>query len=251
MFRITPHLFLICLGESTSAVDATHTEVIWDCSQVFLIQSIYCSCSFRCTQSRRFAVWEGRLLSSDPRRAIQICLLSSAKDNTEWCLACHWKMAIVHVSKSLVLCQEDHLLEGTQLSTAPKKVNSWLLQKKFRKFFRRFLEELNNTIFATVAARSLVGQGLSCFCPKNVIGGDNYSAFYLLGQTLDGPLALHWLKSSNIKAQMLNSTRLYASSDRLRRVPAKHVFESATYSRFAAASLASTPVAICTSLFLS
>ena len=55
-----------------------------------------------------------------------------------------------------------------------------------------------STILSTVAARSPIGQGLSCFCPVTVIGGDDYSAFYLFGQLLDGLLELGWVKGSEV-----------------------------------------------------
>ena len=56
-----------------------------------------------------------------------------------------------------------------------------------------------STILSTVAARSPVRQGLSCFCPEILIGGDDYSAFYLFGQLLDGLLELGWIRGSEIE----------------------------------------------------
>ena len=67
----------------------------------------------------------------------------------------------------------------------PLKRNSSFLRVEFRRDCRRFLEDLVSTINSTVAARSPVGQGLSCFCPKIVIGVENYSAFQVFGQLLD------------------------------------------------------------------
>ena len=56
-----------------------------------------------------------------------------------------------------------------------------------------------STILSTVAARSQIGQGLSCFCPEIVIGGNNYSAFHLFGQLLDGLLELGWVRGSEVE----------------------------------------------------
>ena len=67
---------------------------------------------------------------------------------------------------------------------------------KFRRDCRRFLEDLVSTILSTVAAPSPIGQGLSCFCPEIVIGGDDYSAFHLFGQLLDGLIELGWVRGS-------------------------------------------------------
>ena len=56
-----------------------------------------------------------------------------------------------------------------------------------------------STILSTVAARSPIGQGLCCFCPEIVIGGDDYSAFHLFGQLLDGLLELSWVRGSEVE----------------------------------------------------
>ena len=94
---------------------------------------------------------------------------------------------------------KEHLLEGTRLLSNLDKLNSSFLLKKFRKDCRRFLEDLVSTILSTVAARSPIGQGLSCFCPEIIIGGDYYSAFHLFGQLLDGILELGWVRGSDVE----------------------------------------------------
>ena len=50
-----------------------------------------------------------------------------------------------------------------------------------------------------MAARSKLGQGLSCFCPAIVIGGDNHAPLQLLGLLLDGLLERGWVKGSKIE----------------------------------------------------
>ena len=95
--------------------------------------------------------------------------------------------------------EEEHFLEGTRLLLSLEKTNSSFLRKEFRKDCRRFLEDLVSTILPTVAPPSLVGLGLSCFCPEINLGGDEYWAFHLFGQLLDGLLELGWVKGSEIE----------------------------------------------------
>ena len=125
---------------------------------------------------------------------------------------------------------EEHFLEGTRLLASLEKMNSNFLRKAFRKHCRRFLEDLLSTILSTVAARSQVGQGLSCFCPEIVIGGDDYSAFHLFGQLLDGLLELGWVRGSEVepaKAEFhsfVREQRQVESSNHGSRAPIHSVF---------------------------
>ena len=125
---------------------------------------------------------------------------------------------------------EEHFLEGTRLSSSLEKINSSFLRKEFRRDCRRLLEDLVSTIFSSVAARSLVGHGLSCFCPEIVIGGDDYSAFHLFGQLLDRLLELGWIRVSEIepaKAEFdsfVREQRLVETRGNRSRVPISSVF---------------------------
>ena len=89
---------------------------------------------------------------------------------------------------------------------------------------------LTSTIISTVAARSPAGQGLSCFCPEIVIGGDKFSAFNLLGQLLDGQLELGWVRGSGIKPaknefhSFVREQRQVEASGNRSRVPINSVF---------------------------
>ena len=94
---------------------------------------------------------------------------------------------------------EEHFLEVTHFLASPEKINSSFLHKELLRDCRRFLEDLVSTILSTVAARSPIGRGLSCFCPEIVIGGDDYSAFHLFGQLLDGLLELDWIRGSEVE----------------------------------------------------
>ena len=101
---------------------------------------------------------------------------------------------------------EEHFLEGTRLLSSHEKINSSFLRKEFRRDCRRFPEDLVSTIFSTVAARPPVGQGLSCFCPEIIIGGDDYSAHPPFGQLLDGLLEFGWVRGQKLNLQRLKST---------------------------------------------
>ena len=125
---------------------------------------------------------------------------------------------------------EEHFLEGTRLLASLEKINSNFLREEFRRDCRRFLEDLVSTIFSTLAACSPIGQGLSCFCPEIVNGGDIYSDFHLFGQLLDGLLELGWVKSSEVepaKAEFhsfVREQRPVETSGNRSRAPINNVF---------------------------
>ena len=75
------------------------------------------------------------------------------------------------------------------------------LKNEFLSIARCFLEELTCTVLSTVAARSKLNQGVSCFYPERFVRGDDHSAFCLLGQLLDRLIACEWEKGSNIEAR--------------------------------------------------
>ena len=140
-------------------------------------------------------------------------------------------MGDVHAPESFVLWgNRRRAFLGTRLLSSLEKINSSFLQKKFRRNCRRFLEDLVSTILSTVAVRSPVGQGLSCFCPKIVIGSDDYSAFHIFEPLLDGLLDLSWVRVSETepaKAEFhsfVREQRQVESSSNRSRVPIKSVF---------------------------
>ena len=87
-----------------------------------------------------------------------------------------------------------------------------------------------STILSTFAARSPVGQGLSCFCPEIVLGGDDYSTFHLFGQLLDGLFELGWVRGYEIepaKAEFhsfVREQRQVETGDNRSRVPIISLF---------------------------
>ena len=66
--------------------------------------------------------------------------------------------------------EEKEFLLGSWIAVALEKFCSFYLRNEFRKDTRKFLEELTSTVLSTVAARSDVGQWLSCFRPEIVFG---------------------------------------------------------------------------------
>ena len=80
------------------------------------------------------------------------------------------------------------------------EVGSLYLQKEFRRDARRFLEDFVNCVLSTVAARSVIGQGLSCFCPATVVGADDIAPLQLFNKLLDGLLEKGWTRGSEVEA---------------------------------------------------
>ena len=80
------------------------------------------------------------------------------------------------------------------------KVGSHYLQTEFPHDAHRFLEDLFNCVLSTVASRSVIGQGLSCFCPASVVGADDVAPFQLFNKLLDGLLEKGWTKGSDVEA---------------------------------------------------
>ena len=80
------------------------------------------------------------------------------------------------------------------------KIGRQYLQTELRRDALCFFQEIVNCVLSTVASRSAIGQGLSCFCFAIVIGGDDVAPFQLFNKLLDGLLEKGWLKGSEVKA---------------------------------------------------
>ena len=91
-------------------------------------------------------------------------------------------------------------LSRTPMMAAQDKVSSQELRTEFRQDARRFLEEFVNCVLSTVAPRSLIRQGMSCFCPAIVVGGDDGSLIQLSIKILDGLLEKCWTRGSEVVA---------------------------------------------------
>ena len=127
------------------------------------------------------------------------CLLQKVKRSNDLPVIEKWEAYMLPNHSCFGAVAEEHFLEGTRLLASLEKINSSFFRKEFRRDCRRFLEDLVSTILSTFAARSPIGQGLSCFCPEIVIGGDNYSALHLFGQLLDGLLDFGWVRVSEVE----------------------------------------------------
>ena len=95
---------------------------------------------------------------------------------------------------------DKSFLVGTRVMVALGKVGSHYLQKEFRRDARRFLEDFVICVLSTVAAHSVIGQGLSCFCPAIVVGGDDIAPLQLFNKILDGLLEKGWTRGSEVEA---------------------------------------------------
>ena len=127
------------------------------------------------------------------------CLLQKVKQSSDLPVIEKREAYILPNHSCFGAIEEEHFLERTRLLSSLEKINRIFLQKERSKDCRRFLEDFVSTILSTVAARSPVEQGPSRFCPENISGGDNYSAFYLFGQVLDGLRDLGWVRGPEIE----------------------------------------------------
>ena len=128
------------------------------------------------------------------------CILQKIKKSESLPLDDKWEDYMLPNHSSFAAIDEEHFLVGTRIHAAVEKMSSSYLRKEFRNNARRFLDEFCSTILSTVAARSKLGQGVSCFCPEIVLGGDDHSAFFLHGQLLDGLVECGWEKRSHVEA---------------------------------------------------
>ena len=138
-------------------------------------------------------------LAFDELSRFVYCLLQKVKLSKDMPVIEKWEAYMLPNHSCFGAIAEEHFLEGTRLLASLEKINSSFPRKEFLTDCRRFLEDLVSTILSIVAARSLIGQALSCFFQKIVIGGDNYSAFHLFGQLLYGLLELGWVRGSEVE----------------------------------------------------
>ena len=102
-------------------------------------------------------------------------------------------------SRSPAIDEKD-FLSGTRVMTALDKVWSQYLRTEYRRDACRFLEEFMICLLSTDALRSLIGQGMSCFGPAIVVGGDDIALFQLFNKLLDGFLEKRWTRGSEVEA---------------------------------------------------
>ena len=105
------------------------------------------------------------------------CLRQRIRKASSLPLVDQWEEYIVPNHSRFPGIDDTNFLVGTRVMAALGKVGSHYLQKDFRRDTRRFLEDFVNCVLSTVVASSVIGQGLSCFCPAFVVGGDDVAHF--------------------------------------------------------------------------
>ena len=116
------------------------------------------------------------------------CLLQKIKKASSLPLVEQWGDYIVPNHSRFPAVDDKNIPVGTRVMAALGKVGSHYLQKEFRRDARRFPEDFVNCVLSTVAARCVIGQGLSCFCPAIVVDGDEVAPLQLFNKLLDGLL---------------------------------------------------------------
>ena len=110
-----------------------------------------------------------------------------------------WEEYVVPNHSRFPAIDDKYFLVGTRVMAALGKVGSHYLQKDFRRDARQFLEGLVCCVLSTVAARCVIGQGLSCFCPAIVVGGDYVAPLQLFNKLLDGLLEKGRTRGSEVE----------------------------------------------------
>ena len=112
------------------------------------------------------------------------CLLQKIKVGSSLPLVEQWDEYVLPNHSKFAPISDGEFLAGTRVLVALNKIGSAYLKREFQRDARKFLEEFTTSVLSTVAARSKIGPGLSCFCPAIVVGGDEHAP--LLGLLLDG-----------------------------------------------------------------
>ena len=128
------------------------------------------------------------------------CLLQKIKQGSSLPLVEQWDDFVLPNNSKFPPIADGEFLAGKRVLAALNKIGSSYLKREFQRDDRRFLEEFTTSVLPTVAARSKIGQGLSCFCPAIIISGDDRAPLHLLGLLLDGLLERGWSKGSEIEA---------------------------------------------------
>ena len=105
------------------------------------------------------------------------CLLQKIKKASSLTPVEQWEDYVVPNHSRFPAIDDKDFLAGTRVMAALDKVGSHYLQTEFLRDARRFLEEFVNCVLSTVASRSVIRKGLSCFCPAIVVGGEDVAPF--------------------------------------------------------------------------
>ena len=128
------------------------------------------------------------------------CLLQKIKKTSALPLVEQWEEYVVPNHSRFPAIDDKNFLLGTRVMAALGKVGSQYLQKEFRRDARLFLEDFVNCVLSTVAARSVIGQGLSCFGLAIEVGGDDVAPLQFFNKLLDELLEKPWTRGSEVEA---------------------------------------------------
>ena len=128
------------------------------------------------------------------------CLLQKINKALSLPLVEEWEEYVVTDHSRLPAVDEKDFIADTRVMAILDKVWSQYLRTEFRRVDRCFLEDFVNCVLSTVASKSVKGQGLSCFCPAIVDGGDDVVPFQHFNKLLDGVLEKGWTRGSEVEA---------------------------------------------------
>ena len=112
----------------------------------------------------------------------------------------HWEQYVLANHSKSPPNTDEEFLDGRRVLAALHKIGRSYLKRKFQRDARRYLEEITKSVLFTVAARSNIEQGLTCFGPAIINGGVDHAPLYLLAFLLDGLLERGWIEGSEVEA---------------------------------------------------
>ena len=104
-------------------------------------------------------------------------LLQRVKQGSSLPLVEQWEQYVLANHSKFSPVSKEEFLSGMWVLAALNKIESSYWKREFRQEARRFLEEFTTSVFSTVAARSNIGEGLSCFCPALSLAGTTTRPF--------------------------------------------------------------------------
>ena len=128
------------------------------------------------------------------------CLLQKIKKASSLPLIEQPEEYVVSNQSRFSAIDEKDFLSGTRVMADLIIVGSQYLKTEFHRDARRFLEEIVKCVLSTVASRSVLGQGRSCFSPAIVGGRDDVAPLHLFNKLLDGLPQEGWTRGSETEA---------------------------------------------------
>ena len=128
------------------------------------------------------------------------CLQQKNKKASSLPLVDKWEEYVVPNHSRFPAINEKDFLSGTRVMAELHIFRSRYLRTEFCRNALRFLEKFVNCVLSTVASRSVIRHGMSCFCPAIAVGGDNVAPFQLFNKLWDGLLEKGWTRGSEVEA---------------------------------------------------